>query len=567
MVRQAIGALLFLSIAGSTLGLHARAAETSTTPSTSIIHQIKSANERQQMVVNTSRILTLDRKIPQAQVNNPEILDLTPLSPTDIQLAAKKAGVTQVNLWDEDNNIYTVDVVVYGDTRELELILSEQFPNASLKLRGYADSVLISGFVDQAHDVTSIIRIAETFYPNRVTTRLQVGGVQQVLLHVKVMEVSRTKLRDLGFDWAYISGNNIIASSGAGLLTDAIAATTDEAASVTASGTFRFNIINGPDTFFGVLQAMRKDNLAKILAEPTLVTVSGRPASFQSGGEVPVVTGGGLGVPANTVYKQYGTQVDFVPIVLGNGRIRLEIRPEVSEIDGANKGPGGEPAFRNRRVDTGVEMQAGQTLAIAGLISSRIESERLGLPWVSELPYVGAAFRRTQEKMNEVELLVLVTPELVSGMDADQVPPCGPGMKTTSPCDWELYMKGYLEVPNCCTACGGQGCVKCAGIHGDDGLPPMLNSGDGHVIEMREIPTPQPQQQPAPEILPPTPAPEAEPSTPPTSPAASSIGRPRMGPIEPAPTSGPITRPVSTGGATTSQLPGLIGPIGYDSAG
>ena len=562
MARQAIGALLFFSIAGSTLGMLAHGAETDVSRSASIIHRINSANERQQMVVNTSRILTLERKIPQAQVNNPEILDLTPLSPTDIQLAAKKAGVTQVNLWDEDNNIYTVDVVVYGDTRELEMILSEQFPNASLKLRGFADSVLISGFVDQAHDVTSIVQIAETFYPNRVTTRLQVGGVQQVLLHVKVMEVSRTKLRDLGFDWSYISGNNIIASSAAGLLTNAVAATADEAAAVTGTGNFRFNIINGPNTFFGILQAMRKDNMAKILAEPTLVTVSGRPASFQSGGEVPVTTGGGLGVPANTIYKPYGTQVDFVPIVLGNGRIRLEIRPEVSELDGANKSADGQPAFRNRRVDTGVEMVAGQTLAIAGLISNRVESSRVGLPWVSELPYVGAAFRRTQETMNEVELLILVTPELVSAMDASQVPPCGPGMKTTNPCDWELYMKGYLEVPNCCSACDGQGCAQCAETHGETTYPPMMAPGEGRVIEMHEIPAPQ-QSLPQPPV--PESRPEAAPESPDVPPASSSVGHQMPRPVGPDATSGPMALPVSTGGGTTSDLPGLIGPIGYDS--
>lgn len=565
MVRQAIGALLVFSIAGSILGLSAVAAETNASRSTSIIHRITSANERQQMVVNTSRILKLERKIPQAQVNNPEILDLTPLSPTDIQLAAKKAGVTQVNLWDEDNNIFTVDVVVYGDTRELEMILTEQFPNASLKLRGFADSVLISGFVENANDVTSIVRIAETFYPNRVTTRLQVGGVQQVLLHVKVMEVSRTKLRDLGFDWAYISGSNVVASAAAGLLTDAVAATGTDPSSVTASGgNFRFNVVNGPSTFFGILEAMRRDNFAKILAEPTLVTVSGRPASFQSGGKVPVVNGGGLGVPANTQYVEYGTKVDFVPIVLGNSRIRLEVRPDVTEIDGA-RSVGGQYAFRSRYVDTGVELQAGQTLAIAGLIQTRIESSRQGLPWVSELPYVGAAFRRTREERNEVELLILVTPELVAGMHADQVPKCGPGMKTTSPDDWELYFKGYLEVPNCCPSCDGEGCAECQEMAGGENLPTMLDSGEGQVIEMHEIPTPGSSEPPTPKPLPQKPAPETVPTAPQVPPAASSVGPQKPGPVGPAETPEPMTLPVSTAALRTSKLPGLIGPIGYDS--
>ena len=552
MVRQAIGALLLFSIAGSTLGLPGRAwAETNANRSASIIHRINSDNERQEMTVNTSRILTLERKIPQAQVNNPDILSLTPLSPTDIQLAAKKAGVTQVNLWDEDNNIYTVDVVVYGDTRELQMILTEQFPNASLKLRGIADGVLISGYVDQAHDVSSIIQIADKFYPNKVSTRLQVGGVQQVLLHVKVMEVSRTKLRALGFDWTYLSGPTQIVSAAAGLIGEVTPALGGEPAVVEHTGNFRFNVVGGSNMFFGVLEAMRHDNMAKLLAEPTLVTVSGRPASFQSGGEVPVTTGGGLGVPANTVYKPYGTQVDFVPIVLGNGRIRLEVRPRVSELD-SSRSVNGTPGFRVRQVDTGVEMQAGQTLAIAGLIQNRVESSRQGIPWVSELPYVGAAFRRTQEEMNEVELLILVTPELVEGMDADQVPHCGPGMQTANPNDWELFMRGYLEVPNCCPVCEGEGCEECA----QSRMPGMI--GEGNVIELNETPsTPEP-----------VPVPKAAPVAPKLPAASSSAGHPRIGtPVGPAVTPMPKALPVSRGASRTSQLPGLIGPIGYDSAG
>lgn len=563
MVRQAIGALLLFSIAGSILALPARAAETNVSRSESIIHRISSANERQQMVVNTSRILTLERPIPQAQVNNPDILDLTPLSPTEIQLAAKKAGVTQVNLWDENKNIFTVDIVVYGDTRELEMLLAEQFPNASLKIRGYADSVLISGFVDHAYDVNSIVRIAETFYPNRVVTRLQVGGVQQVLLHVKVMEVSRTKFRDLGFDWTYIAGANVITSAAAGLLE----AAADNPAQITG-GNFRFNVINGPTTFFGVLEAMRRDNMAKLLSEPTLVTVSGRPASFQCGGEVPVVTGGGIGVPPNTVYKPYGTQVDFVPIVLGNGRIRLEIRPEVSEIDGA-RSVEGQPAFRNRKVDTGVELEAGQTLAIAGLLQHRIETSRQGLPWVSELPYVGAAFRRDREEMNEVELLIFVTPELVAGMDADQVPQCGPGMRTASPSDWELYLKGYIEVPNCCPTSNDRGCEACEqGMDGNTGLPQMIDSVEGRTIELNEIPSPQPRQLPVPESIPPSvPLPQRDAAPPQTPAAPASVRYQNARPITPAIAPAPRALPVSTGGSTTSPLPGLIGPIGYDAAG
>ncbi len=146
---------------------------------------------------------------------------------------------------------------------------------------------------------------------------------------------------------------------------------------------------------------------------------------------------------------KYGTQIDFVPIVLGNGRIHLDVRPTISEID-PSLTVQGIPGLMERDAETGVELQAGQTLAIAGLVQSRTESSNHGLPWISEVPYLGLPFRKVHEQTNEIELLILVTPELVEPMDANEVPPCGPGMQTTSPSDWELFMKGHLEVPKCC---------------------------------------------------------------------------------------------------------------------
>ena len=139
-----------------------------------------------------------------------------------------------------------------------------------------------------------------------------------------------------------------------------------------------------------------------------------------------------------------------MPIVLGNGKIHLDVRPQSANSIPASPCKGTPGHAGAREADTGVEMQAGQTLAIAGLVQTRIEAENGGLPWISEVPYLGAAFRNVHEQVNEVELLIMVTPELVEAMDANEVPPCGPGMQTTSPSDWELFMKGHLEVPNCC---------------------------------------------------------------------------------------------------------------------
>jgi pilus assembly protein CpaC len=443
-VFLAMAALLFFTSVGSA----------QTLPSGSIVRKLENSSERMEMIVNTSRILTLDRKIPQAQVNNPEIVQIVPLAPDQIQISAKRAGVTQVNLWTEDKSIYTVDVIVFGDARELTEVLKSQFPNASLTVTPVANSVRISGYVDQPEHVPQIIRIAEEYYP-KVINSITVSGVQQVLLHVRVMEVSRTKLRKLGFDFAHLNGNNLIASSVGGLLEGSVASYQGV---VTDGSTFNFQVVDAGSSFFGILEALREDKLLKILAEPNVVAISGRPASFLAGGSVPTLVPQSLGT-VTVEYKDYGTQVDFVPIVLGNGKIRLEVRPHVSEIDnGRSIQFQGYTiyAFTERRVETGVELKAGQTLAIAGLIQNRVESTRTGLPWISEVPYLRALFSKTENLTNEIELLVLVTPELVDPLNPDQVPPCGPGTTTTEPNDWELYLKGFVEVPRC-PPCGNDG--------------------------------------------------------------------------------------------------------------
>jgi len=506
-----------------------------------VVCKITESNQRQELTVNTSRILTLDKRIPQAQVNNPEILQLTALSPNQIQIFAKKPGVTQVNLWDESGTIYSIDVIVFGDARELSLLIESQFPNCSIRVVPISNGVMLSGYVDQPEHVSRIMQLAQEYYP-RVINNLTLGGVHEVLLHVKVMEVSRTKLRALGFDWTQISGQNIVRSSVSGLISGATGANamagTSASAVTSGAETFFFSVIDGSDAFFGVLEALRQDNLMKVLAEPTLVTVSGRPAFFQVGGEFPIIVPQSLGT-VSIEYKKYGTQVDFVPIVLGNGKIRLEVRPRVSEIDSARTvviNSTTVPGLRVREVDTGVEMKAGQTLAIAGLVETRVEAQRRGLPWISDVPYIGVPFRRVVERTNDVELLILVTPELVSAMNPEEVPPGGPGMSTSSPTDSELYLGGLIEVQ--------RGCRDGSG--GDAGMIEVLPPSQGAA---------------------PTPAPVLE-AAPPSGPVLNRV--PSKLPVV-RPSAGANTAPAAVSpppahaeSGAVKPLPGFKGRIGYD---
>ena len=440
---------------------------------------VKEDNQRLEMVVNSSRIMFMDDDIPRVLVNNKEVVHVVPLSPTQVQVSALKPGVTQVNLWDKDGNVRSVDVIVMPDARQLEMVLRSEFPNAAIRVRPMESSVILAGYVDRPEVIGPIVAIAENFYP-KVINNISVGGVQQVALHTKVMEVSRTKLRSLGFDFSLSNGQDFIIDSAAGLINTVSSATNTVG---TGAETIRFGIVNNNTRFEGFIDALRRNEIVKILAEPTLVTISGRPASFQEGGEFPIIVAQGIG--ANSVeFKQFGTRIDFVPIVLGNGNIRLEVRPQVSEIDnsrGVDLGGVVVPGLRTRWVDTAAEMRSGQTLALAGLIQTRTEAANRGLPWLADLPFTGVLFRRTREEVNEIELLVMVRPELVLAMDPEQVPPMGPGEHTVQPNDVDMGFRGYTEVPRCCpeprcTDAGGQPLAPTMGtpMTGSPMMTPMV---------------------------------------------------------------------------------------------
>ncbi|HEY1783959.1 MAG TPA: pilus assembly protein N-terminal domain-containing protein [Pirellulales bacterium] len=430
-----------------------------------LIHPIRSDQERVNMTVNSSIILMMESNIPRVQVANPELLTLTPLSARQVQVHAKKTGMTKVTLWDEDNRVFSVDISIYGDTRELTELLQAEFPGAAITVRPTAAGVVLGGFVDRADDVNRIVTMAQDYYP-KVINNIYVGGVPQVILHVKVMEVSRTKLRDAGIDFTdvFAQGNSFFSSSAAGItklttLPQVVAGASGGVAAATpitsvvnnlTSPTVSLGVLNQFNNgFYGFIQMLQRNNILKVLAEPTLVTTSGRPAYFLSGGEMPIPVPQSLGT-ISIQFRKFGTQVDFVPIVLGSGRIHLEVRPKISEIDptvSITLNGSTIPGFRTRECDTGVEMNAGQTMALAGLLQTDIQSQVQGIPYLMDIPYLGLAFRRSTDTTEETELLIMVRPEIGEAMNCEQVPPVGPGVGTVIPDDCGYIFKGYNEVP------------------------------------------------------------------------------------------------------------------------
>jgi pilus assembly protein CpaC len=455
MSSQSHKALLALAAAIGCALSAASLADAQELPTTSVKFVVRGPSERLDMTVNTSRVVEFPFDVPRMLVNNPDLVRVVPISSKSIQLSALRAGVTQLNVWDADNNVTSLDLTIIGDVAELDMTLKSLFPQAALRLRPLNSSLYISGFVPKAEMVGSIVRVAQDYFPN-IINDMQVGGVHKILLHTKVMEISRTKLRTLGFDWAQISSGGSFISQGVSGILEAPGTITG-----TQGATVRFGILGGGGEFYGFIEALRQNELARLLAEPTLVTLDGRPATFNVGGQVPIPMQQALGVTTVT-YRQFGTQIDFVPIVLGNGMIRLEVRPDITEIDPSLRDTvTGVPGFRQRTADTAVEMRAGQTLAIAGLVFTREEATNRGIPWLADLPWAGVPFRRVSNRRNDVELLIFVTPEFCEAMEPEEVPPCGPGQLTTTPTDVELYFRGYIEVPKNCPGgdCGPNGAM------------------------------------------------------------------------------------------------------------
>ena len=401
--------------------------------------------ESLQLVVTTSQYLTFPQPIVTATINNPSLLSVQATGKNELLVSALAPGVTQIDAKGLDDSQYNIQVTVVADARELQAILDQHFPKAALKVQPIRDAVIISGQVTSDDHVEQVVAIAEEFY-QRVINKIEVIGVHTVMLQTQIMEVSRTKLRNLGIDWAAYFGDDFVGSGGAGLVTSA---QTFGNFSTSPGTNFSVGIVDNSNAFYGVIRSLRQNNLAKVLSDPTVVAIDGRPASFNSGGEFPILVPAGLG-QVGIEFREYGTRLDFVAKVKGDGRIWLEVRPTISEIDpGRSVSIEGTsvPGLRSRFVDTAVEMRAGQTLALAGLLQTRTEAESTGLIGLADIPYLGALFRTNREIQNEIELLIMVTPNFASAMECEEVPVGGPGFNSDSPLDKELYMKGYIEVP------------------------------------------------------------------------------------------------------------------------
>ena len=391
-------------------------------------------------------------------------IDVLLLAPTEIYLLGKSVGSTNVVMLDRTGTCTAFDVVVAIDTSALQAVIGQLMPmEKDIKVTAVFDSVVLSGMVSDSEalirvtDLTNIyVRGGEGARNPRIVNMLEVAAPQQVMLEVKVAEISKALLDQFGIDFsrAYVPGDGSMVRFLSGIFGGAAGVFGQSSRVGTTGQTVAGGLtgLPGSSATNVAINMQKTDGLVKILAEPTVMAISGQTGSFLAGGKIfiPMTqdNGGSGGRTVTLEEKEFGVSVKFTPTVLGNGHINLRVRPEVSELNttGVQISAGSVnavlPSFTSRKAETTVQLMDGQSFAIGGLIKNNTTTNIKAFPLLGELPVIGALFRSTQFQTDRSELVFVITPHLVK--------PLPPGYKLPTdgyvpPTRAELILGGKLE--------------------------------------------------------------------------------------------------------------------------
>ncbi|MGD8765804.1 MAG: type II and III secretion system protein family protein [Desulfobacteraceae bacterium] len=396
-----------------------------------------------EMVSGKSIILRSAAPIKRVSVAEPAIADFLLLSAHEIYLKGKAAGVTNLTLWQDKKVVAIYDLEVVYDLSRLKQQLHALLPGEdSLRVISTNDSLTLSGKISSASNLSQALALAQSYAPKgKVNNLVEVGGIHQVMLEVRVAEMSRSLTKRLGINFAYQRADEFAVSLLGGL--SSIDFDGGLTASSAVTSLFRFN--SGSATWTGIIDALKEDGLVKILAEPTLITLSGQSANFLAGGEFPVPVPQGLGT-VGIEYKPFGVGLVFTPTVLNKDKIGIEVSPEVSELDfsTAVQVEGFvSPGISTRKASTKIELADGQSFAIAGLLREATRASISKFPLLGDIPILGVLFQSKTFQKSETELVIIVTPHLVKPLEL---------AKQTLPTDFyvepnevEFFLQGAIE--------------------------------------------------------------------------------------------------------------------------
>ncbi len=420
-----------------------------------------------------------DTSFVDIQVGDPDVADVNPLTDRSLSILGRKSGTTRVSVYAEGKKLIGVfDVEVSYDTSVLASTLAKRFPQSGLKVTSVNGRIMLSGTSPDAPTLDKAVTIAKQFGAD-VINSVRVLQPQQVMLEVRFIEVNRQAGRELGVQWNMFSNSgrylaNIgdrtpanqlpvtpagttnyhqpSTTTGGPNITESSATISPLVAAGVLSGTAPFGFMLGKLLAGGVsadvlVNALEQKGMARSLAEPNLVALSGDTASFLAGGEFPVPVPGALGT-VSIEYKRYGVGLAFTPTVLSDGLVNMKIEPEVSQLDTSHPvqvAGISVPPLIVRRASTTVELRDGQSFVIGGLLQSQGQTAQQQLPWLGDVPVLGALFRSASYQKNETDLAIIVTPRLVRPTrPGDMV--ASPLDNTQPPNDVDLFLNGKPEI-------------------------------------------------------------------------------------------------------------------------
>ncbi len=411
---------------------------------------VASEAQRLELGVGKSKVVDLTVAIKRASLANPEVADTVVLSPKQIYLTGKATGVTTLTLWKENGDLFSVfDIRVTPDLSQLREQLHKMLPDEQdVQVIATHDHITLSGTVSNLARQSRALEIAEPYAPKKVVNMLQVGGAQQVMLEVRVAEMNRDLIRRIGVNMNGVGGGNNFGVTALNSITTlqgpaGLSSPLNQLVTGAVNALVRFQ--TGDITWTTFIDALKEEDVLKVLAKPTLVAVSGQEAQFLSGGEFPFPVPQAFGV-ITIQYKKFGVGLAFTPTVLSNDRISMAVSPEVSELNFANAlsiQGFTIPTISTRRATTVVELADGQSFAIAGLLRDNVRESVQKFPVLGDIPVLGALFRSSRFLKNQTELVIIVTPHFVKPIDMAQQ--ALPSDTFVEPNDWEFYLMGWTD--------------------------------------------------------------------------------------------------------------------------
>lgn len=455
--------LVLVTVATFTLGLTSTARAQETTYDASFSTNVKEAVPIN-VLVGQSRVINFDRPIGRFSISNPEIAEAVMVRPDQVLVNGKAFGQVNFIAWEKSDSKFIVfDVFVRANLSLIDSQIRALFPRDDIRLSQANGSVVLSGTVNDPATVVQADNVVQAAGFKTVNMLASpVKNAMQVQLQIRVAEVSKNKLRDLGSSYFYQG------SPGAGgFVSGGGPASPGDVVGGLISGTFTpvTNLILLGGNSASLIRAMQTNGALRALAEPNLIAMDGQVASFLAGGEFPIPVvqnaGGGGNSSITIQFKEYGVRLNFKPTIIDEDHIKLELEPEVSTIDFANgvRFQGFVvPALRTRRARTGVELKDGQSFALAGLLDNSESRSLSKVPVLGDIPILGNLFKSTQFQKQETELVFIVTADLVKPVNRDDLPTMRSmdGLKNGSPLGMEPKGEGISGASGFGTGSGSQ---------------------------------------------------------------------------------------------------------------